>query len=89
MDGHSRHLYFLNFNGNFYSFISPYCCVPHKYRVLASLVDENNDNIISEQEITNAIAILDKAKKNKDRKQQLNTFTLFGNYMTDSYTTTH
>jgi hypothetical protein len=68
---------------------SPYCCVPHKYRVLASLVDENNDNIISEQEITNAIAILDKAKKNKDRKQQLNTFTLFGNYMTDSYTTTH
>jgi hypothetical protein len=68
---------------------SPYCCVPHKYRVLANLVDENNDNKISEQEITNAIAILDKAKKNKDRKQQLNTFTLFGNYMADSYIATN
>jgi hypothetical protein len=68
---------------------SPYCCVPHKYRVLANLVDENNDNKISEQEITNAIAILDKAKKNKDRKQQLNTFTLFGNYMSDSYIATN
>ena len=66
---------------------SPYCCVPIKYRILAKLVDENNDGSVSELEINNAIAILDKATKDKNRKQQLNTFTLFGNYMTDSYNT--
>jgi hypothetical protein len=64
---------------------SPYCCVPQKYRVLAKLVDENNDGQLTEQEINNAIAILDKAHKDKRRKNQLNTFTLFGNYMSDSY----
>lgn len=67
---------------------SKFCVVPANYRVLAKLVDENNDGDITEQEISNAIAILDKAKKDKHRQHQLNTFTLFGNYMTDSYNTT-
>ena len=67
----------------------PYCCVPNKYRVLAKLVDENIDDNITELEISNAIAILDKAKKDKHRKQQLSTFTLFGNYLADSYNTTN
>ena len=64
---------------------SPYCCVPHKYRILAKLVDENMDGSVSEQEINNAIAILEKAKKDKQQLTQRQTFTLFGDYLADSY----
>jgi hypothetical protein len=63
---------------------SPYCCVPQKYRILAKIADENKDGHISEQEINNAIAILEKAKKDKQKLNQLQTFTLFGNYIEDS-----
>jgi hypothetical protein len=64
---------------------SPYCCVPQKYRILAKLVDENSDGNVSEQEINNAIAILEKAKRDKQKLNQRQTFTLFGNYLADSY----
>lgn len=64
---------------------SPYCCVPEKYRILAKLVDENGDENVSEQEINNAIAILEKAKRDKQKLNQRQTFTLFGNYLADSY----
>jgi hypothetical protein len=64
---------------------SPYCCVPEKYRILAKLVDENSNGDVSEQEITNAIAILEKAKRDKQKLHQIQTFTLFGNYLSDSY----
>lgn len=62
---------------------SPYCCVPEKYRILAKLIDENNDNRVSEEEINNAIAILEKAKRDKTRLNQMQTFTLYGNYLND------
>ena len=64
---------------------SPYCCVPQKYRILSKLVDENNDGKVSEEEINNALAILEKAKKNKQKMEQRKNFTLYGNYMADSY----
>jgi hypothetical protein len=60
---------------------SPYCCVPHKYRILHKLVDSNDDGIVTEQEINNAIAVLEKAKKDKQRMSQRQMFTLYGNYM--------
>ena len=63
---------------------SPYCCVPDKYRVLAKLVDTNKDGEISQEEINNAITILENAKKNKEKLKQKQSFTLFGNYMADS-----
>ncbi len=63
---------------------SPYCCVPEKYRVLAKLVDTNKDGEVSQEEITNAINILENAKKNKEKMKQKQSFTLFGNYMADS-----
>jgi hypothetical protein len=62
---------------------SPYCCVPEKYRILAKLIDDNKDNRISEDEIQNAIAILEKAKKDKNRMSQMQMFTLYGNYLND------
>ena len=64
---------------------SPYCCVPEKYRILTKLIDENNDETVTEQEINNAILILEKAKKDKQKMQQRKNFTLFGDYMADSY----
>jgi hypothetical protein len=67
---------------------SPYCCVPQKYRILAKLVDENKDGKITDDEINNAIAILEKAKKDKRQMQQRHTFTLFGDYLADSYKST-
>lgn len=63
---------------------SPYCCVPEKYRVLSKIIDTNNDGEISQDEINNAITILENAKKNKEKMKQKQSFTLFGNYMVDS-----
>ena len=70
---------------HFFNEESPYCVVPAKFRVLAKLIDENNDSVVSEQEINNAIAILEKAKKEKAKQKQRENFTLFGNYLTESY----
>lgn len=63
---------------------SPYCCVPDKYRILHKLVDENGDGV-TDDDITKAIAILEKAKRDKEKETQRKNFTLFGNYIVDSY----
>jgi hypothetical protein len=66
---------------------SPYCVVPQKYRILAKFIDSNNDGSVSEQEINDAISILEKARREKETKNQKQSFTLFHNYLADSYTT--
>jgi hypothetical protein len=66
---------------------SPYCIVPKKFRVLAKLVDANNDGSVSEQEINDAIVILEKARREKEMRGQKQSFTLFHNYLSDSFTT--
>ena len=66
---------------------SPYCVVPKKYRLLSKIVDTNNDGTVSEEEINNAISILEKARREKEIKNQKQSFTLFHNYLADSYTT--
>jgi hypothetical protein len=51
---------------------SSFCVVPHNYRILHKLeaaADTNNDNIVSHDEINAAIAILEKAKREKTSKQ--------------------
>lgn len=65
---------------------SPYCVVPKKYRLLSKIIDTNNDGTVSEQEINNAIVILDKARREKEMKNQKHSFTLFHNYLSESYT---
>lgn len=62
---------------------SPYCCVPDKYRILSKLMDVNNDGDVTEQEINDAILVLEKAKRDKQRMNQRQLFTLYGNYMND------
>jgi len=53
------------------------CVVPHKYRVLHKLTDTNNDGDVSETEIATAIAVLEKSKREKQRKQQKEAFAKF------------
>ncbi len=63
---------------------SPYCVVPEKYRLLNTIIDTNNDGNVSEEEIANAVQILEKAKKDKEKQQQKHSFTMFHTYLTDS-----
>jgi hypothetical protein len=65
---------------------SPYCVVPEKFRILTKIIDSNDDGFVSEQEINNAISILEKARREKEMKNQKQSFTLFHNYLSDSYT---
>ena len=53
------------------------CIVPHKYRVLDKLVDTNDDGVVSEPELAAAIIVLEKAKREKQRKGQKEAFTKF------------
>jgi hypothetical protein len=53
------------------------CVVPHEYRVLNKLIDTNDDNVVSETELVAAIAVLEKAKTEKQRKQQKEAFSKF------------
>ena len=63
---------------------SPYCIVPKKFRVLTKIIDTNSDGVVSDNEISNAIAILEKAKKNKNKDEQRRSFLLFNSYLPDS-----
>jgi hypothetical protein len=63
---------------------SPYCVVPEKYRILHKLVDVNEDGIVTEDEVNTAIQILERAKRDKEKKQQKHSFTLFHNYLAET-----
>ena len=68
---------------------SPYCVVPEKYKLLNKIIDKNEDGVISETEITSAIAILEKAKKDKTKKNQQKSFLVFNDYMIENYSNLH
>jgi hypothetical protein len=53
------------------------CLVPHEYRVLNKVLDTNGDGKVSEAEYNNAIAILEKAKKEKNLKAQKDALLKF------------
>jgi len=56
---------------------SSLCIVPHKYRVLHKLIDTNDDGVVSEPELAAAIAVLEKAKREKQRKAQKDAYSKF------------
>jgi hypothetical protein len=56
---------------------SKLCIVPPGYRVLNKLIDTNNDNEVSEPELSAAIAVLEKAKRDKQKKTQKIAFSKF------------
>ena len=53
------------------------CIVPQKYRVLDKLIDTNEDGVVTEPELAAAIAVLEKAKREKQRKEQKEAFKRF------------
>ena len=56
---------------------SSLCIVPQKYRVLEKLLDTDDDNVVSELELSAAVAVLEKAKREKRRKDQREAFKNF------------
>jgi len=56
---------------------STLCIVPPQYRVLDKLLDTNDDGIVTETEISAAISVLEKAKREKQRKAQKEAFSKF------------
>ena len=56
---------------------SSLCIVPTQFRVLEKLLDANNDGIVSETELSNAIAVLEKAKREKQKKIRQTAFSKF------------
>lgn len=56
---------------------SQLCVVPYEYRVLHKLADTNNDGIVSDTELTVAISILEKAKRDKIKKEQKDAYLKF------------
>ena len=56
---------------------SALCMVPYKYRVLHKLVDTNEDGVVSDPELSAAMAVLEKANREKKRKQQKEAFRKF------------
>lgn len=50
---------------------SRYCILPKNFHLLRSHIDTNNDGVISEKEIDDAIQLLKTAKENKSKKQNV------------------
>lgn len=59
---------------------SPYCVVPHSYRINKSM-DVNNDGVVSIDELSSAISVLEKAKKEKEKEYHKKSIaTIYGGY---------
>ena len=56
---------------------SSLCIVPQKYRILEKILDTNDDNVVSELELSAAVAVLEKAKREKRRREQKEAFKNF------------
>lgn len=56
------------------------CIVPPKYRVLDKLIDINNDGAVNDVELSAAIAVLERAKREKQKQEQKQAFSRFDFY---------
>ena len=58
---------------------SNFCILPEKFKKIQDSIDTNNDKIISELEIKNAMDILEKAKKQRENRIQLGYLSFYDN----------
>ena len=58
---------------------SNFCILPEKFKKLQDSIDSNNDKIISELEIKDAMNILEKAKKQRENRVQLGYLSFYDN----------
>lgn len=56
---------------------SSFCIVPENMRALNEHIDINDDNIVSESELNNALKILEKAKNREKKKHQMELVNSF------------
>ena len=59
---------------------SKYCIVPVRMRKIKRYIDINNDKVISEEEEKKALEILRKAKKQKQKQNQVKFLNFMDNY---------
>jgi hypothetical protein len=69
--------YFFNENSKF-------CLMPEKFKNIQYLIDVNNDNIITEEEIKRAEEILKRAKSQKHKTNQLEMLSYLSNSNNDN-----
>ena len=58
---------------------SKFCMLPEKFKKMQSSIDLNDDKIISELEIKNAMEVLEKAKKQRENRVQLSYLSFYDN----------
>ena len=58
---------------------SRFCMVPKQYQKIYDAIDENKDGKISEKEIENALALINKSQKQRALEEQKNALLLFNN----------
>lgn len=63
---------------------SPYCCVPNNLRILGKLADTNDDGKVSELELNNAIAVLEKAKRERQKLNRRQQFAAYSDLWMDT-----
>ena len=56
---------------------SPMCVIPMKYRHFEEVLDLDKDNEVTDEELSKASAILEKAKRRGQRKEQLRNLNNF------------
>lgn len=72
---------FLLFSSYLFNTESHLCIIPEKHRVrLLAALDKNKDGEISDVELTNALAIVEKANKQKERTLRNQMFSQYGNF---------
>jgi hypothetical protein len=59
---------------------SEYCAVPEKYKLIVNEIDTNNDGIVTEEEISAALATLSKADKERKTQKQRTAMAMFHSY---------
>ena len=72
---------FIILSDNLFNEESNYCVVPEYYRVMSKLVDTNEDNNITQEEIDKAKDTLLKAEQQTKKNNQKEHFTKFHDYL--------
>ena len=56
---------------------SKFCIIPKQYRQYEHILDLNNDNNVTQEEINKATEVLDKVKKKEQKREQLRNLNNF------------